>query len=262
MNKEDKFYDTHTLFCRTGPASEKQLVDYFEKITSNECKIHVNVIKNGIAYIYVESSRVYYMLLGKNPDGTDRIVYKECDQNKWTVSEGKVPTCLPSLIEIPPIVINDITYNVVIEKASVGRVNLFRLASTLKCCDVPEWVTNDRLKEMFSVYATDSITPRKRTNKGLVFYEAYPYINISSDRTAFIVFDPATRDAQFANYMVNGKILTNNNEEKVLVLEHSYKTERDMNKGYLTLSEIQRELPIGQLRTLTAIKVKRTRVLL
>ena len=48
--------------------------------TSLECRIRVNLIVNkngdyyGFGYIHVSKEEVYWMLLGKNPDGTDRVL--------------------------------------------------------------------------------------------------------------------------------------------------------------------------------------------
>jgi len=51
------------------------------------CRFRVNLVENregksyGIAFVFVSNSAVYYMLLGKNPDGSDRIEYR--DDPSW-----------------------------------------------------------------------------------------------------------------------------------------------------------------------------------
>lgn len=137
-NSRTKYYNKHTLYVKSGVASEKQLYeslygaikdgeenlykeDLKKFVNENEinisedksiveqlmelgykpphkrslkCKIKVNlIIKSngdyyGYGYIYVAKEEVYWLLLGKNPDGTDRGVIEYLDPN-WTPPSPK-----------------------------------------------------------------------------------------------------------------------------------------------------------------------------
>lgn len=92
-----RIYDNHTFFLKCECASIDQIRDAFiqavttyqnaNKINLN-CGIRVNLVKNnngesyGIAFVFVTNPAVYHMLLGKNPDGSDRIEYR--DDPCWT----------------------------------------------------------------------------------------------------------------------------------------------------------------------------------
>jgi len=84
-----KYYDNHTLYVTSGVAREEQLYKVLkaaikereDKTNTNlQCDIKVNLIVNknkeyyGFGYVRVSSESVYWMLLGRNPDGTDRVV--------------------------------------------------------------------------------------------------------------------------------------------------------------------------------------------
>ena len=97
------YYDKHTLFVKCDCASAQQIRDAFAEALTKyqndsgeriDCRYRVNLIKDrhgvpyGIAFVYVTNSAVYYMLLGKNPDGTDRI--EHVDDPAWVPPpEGK-----------------------------------------------------------------------------------------------------------------------------------------------------------------------------
>lgn len=99
-----KLYDEHTLFIKCDCASSEQINAAFNEMltkyrnehkTKIECRWRVNVVVNkenkhfGIAFVFVTNPAVYHMLLGKNPDGSDRVIY--IDDPSWTApSEGAV----------------------------------------------------------------------------------------------------------------------------------------------------------------------------
>lgn len=84
-----KYYDTHTLLVTSEFATNEQLADSLEKSLSKFRKEHniplpCNYITNlivgrngrfyGFGYLRVSNHQVYYLLLGKNIDGSDRVV--------------------------------------------------------------------------------------------------------------------------------------------------------------------------------------------
>jgi len=83
-----KFNDTSTLFIDSGVSTNEQVSECLrvaiqdaEKILDREtnCKLKVNLIVDkegkyfGFGYIRVSEPEIYWMLLGRNPDGSERI---------------------------------------------------------------------------------------------------------------------------------------------------------------------------------------------
>lgn len=133
-------YDNHTLFVRCDNASISQIRDVFKEaltkynIENNNSlpgSFHVNLVETknkvslGIAFVFFTNSAAYHMILGKNPDGSDRIEYR--DDPSWVSSEPiwnsafgegtswgdiaeheelkecpKIPITMESLISLPP----------------------------------------------------------------------------------------------------------------------------------------------------------------
>lgn len=97
-------YDTHTLFVKCDNATVNQIRKVFHDAIANyqkkigktiDCKYRVNLLVDkegksyGTAFVFITNPKVYYMIIGKNPDGTDRIEY--VDDPSWeppVVEEG------------------------------------------------------------------------------------------------------------------------------------------------------------------------------
>jgi len=90
-------YDNRTLFVKCDCASVDQIRKSFNEAlttyqTANnidlKCRFRVNLVETregvtfGIAFVFVTNPSVYHMLLGKNPDGSDRVEYR--DDPSWT----------------------------------------------------------------------------------------------------------------------------------------------------------------------------------
>lgn len=90
------FFDNHTLYVRFDVATEGQILECFKVACANYKRNHdpnlkvdikVNLVQDhqgkhfGFAFVFITNSSVYHMLLGKNPDGTDRIQY--IDDPTW-----------------------------------------------------------------------------------------------------------------------------------------------------------------------------------
>lgn len=90
------FYDKHTFFVKCETATPEQINQVFlsalkkyqdDNNVDLNCRVHVNLVENregqsyGIAFVFVTNSEVYHMLLGKNPDGSDRVEYR--DDPSW-----------------------------------------------------------------------------------------------------------------------------------------------------------------------------------
>jgi len=83
-----RYNDTHTLFIDSGVATSEQVSECLknaiyeaEKVLGykTNCKYKVNLIVDkegkyfGFGYIRVSDEKIYWMLLGRNPDGTERV---------------------------------------------------------------------------------------------------------------------------------------------------------------------------------------------
>ena len=84
---DDQIYDQHTFYIKCGPADEDQLFPIFDKAVKDieavlrkkvRCAIYINVLRRidetkvGIAYVWVSNPEVYFVILGRNADGTLR----------------------------------------------------------------------------------------------------------------------------------------------------------------------------------------------
>lgn len=91
------YFDTHTLYVKCESATAEQirrsiteaLTTYQKTSNTNfDGRFRVNLVKDkngtsfGIAFVFFMDSAFYYMLLGKNPDGSDRIEYR--DDPSWS----------------------------------------------------------------------------------------------------------------------------------------------------------------------------------
>lgn len=88
-------YNNTILYVKTGIAHAHQVHEAFEKVISKlgvECEININLVQRytgeyiGYAFVYVSNPAVYYALLGKNIDGTERIEY--IDDPEWVKTKN------------------------------------------------------------------------------------------------------------------------------------------------------------------------------
>jgi hypothetical protein len=312
------FYDNHTLYIKCESASSEQIRQSFSEAlikyqnitkTTLDCKFKVNLVENregisyGFAYVFVSDPAVYHMILGKNPDGSDRIEYRDdpswiasvdedsVNDGGWSVISGsilnftmdinwsdmveeeefehrkkrhtrpKILVVLDPLMTLPPyrltdnqilskrckiaadnkynqnfdgvpVEISEMAY-LSVNRAMVSSLDPKFMHNILKCKDIPVYITKDDLKVQFSPFASDSKTFQERFIKGRRISETYPFVNISVDNVAFIIFDPRTHDAQFALHMMKKTIirkkLDNDTMKQVtLIFGHSYRTDRDI----------------------------------
>lgn len=105
LDRSSMTYDRHTLYLMSGPGTEKQLTEFFKDLLQQvkrfvpdlDCRFKTNVILNreggntGISYVYIVDSRAYFMILGKNPDGSDRVIYEESEEEKAKSVQGQKP---------------------------------------------------------------------------------------------------------------------------------------------------------------------------
>jgi hypothetical protein len=244
-------YDYHTLNVKCYNATLEQIKNVFnnafEKYKLNhdkniECSFYYNLILNkegqsyGIAFVYVSNKEVYNMILGKNPDGSERLKYnkklKEKKANKsinWGDSsddEEIVDTIiLEPLIVLEAIELNDKlepVINLVINRALIYKLEDKYIHNILKTKKIPYWITPLMLKNMFSPFASDNTTKYSRIVKGKKILDTYPFININKDGICFIIYDVKKTDAQFALHMMKKTTITLDDKTITLVFNHSY----------------------------------------
>lgn len=118
-DRDNAFYDNHTLFIKCGTASAAQIRAAFleslkevqSKMGGNvDCRFRVNIIETnegssfGVAFVFVSNPAVYHMLLGKNPDGSDRVEYH--DDPSWVAPSAGETTNAAGWCSIPEPVIS------------------------------------------------------------------------------------------------------------------------------------------------------------
>jgi hypothetical protein len=262
-----KFLDENTLYVDTGVATTgqlseciKQAIQNAEKILGRElkCRYKVNLLVGrdgsyfGYAFVWVSSSEIYWMLLGRNPDGSERFEeYPDPDwkpptspakpsdfKTNWidVVEEEDRYTCpllrrdLPPLVEVPGYVYNNEQRTHLEELAEgqpVPEMGYFVMsrgyaldspAGTLshRLCarHVPEWIPLEVFKSIFSFRTTNS---------------DYPKVNFVNSkkggRIVFINFDPKTKDGIFTLLMTRKTVIVNpadQSQRAVLVFSHAY----------------------------------------
>lgn len=109
----DKKYDGHTVFVKCAKSlTDDQILDTFKIFLNKyidksgdkiECEYYVNILTNkedisfGLAFVYISNSEVYYMLFGKNKDGSERVEY--IDDPKW-VNPPKITSTSHSSLQL------------------------------------------------------------------------------------------------------------------------------------------------------------------
>lgn len=111
-------YDEHTILIKHQGLDDDMLKAILKKeirkVGRSNGNFTINNIKNykdellGIAFAYLADSRVYYTLIGKNPDGTERVVYESdlvgtSGNGRWADMvdvEKKIERVLEPLIQV------------------------------------------------------------------------------------------------------------------------------------------------------------------
>jgi len=275
----DEKYDGHTVFIKCSKfLSDIQIINAFKLFLNNyidktgdniECEYYVNIITNkddisyGLAFVYISNTEVYYMLFGRNKDGSERCEYiddpkwiepprirsssnsrdlklleeKKNSLNKsnsllevdWGVimeadeeyerKENEVKNrhvCPKIKVTLEPLmvpIINDkniTNEEFYIEPALPSEVQNNSHNHIIKCTNLPENINVDDLNVKFRPFVSDATSTYKRKHKGKITEHEYPYITITNDRTAFVIFDENTNDARFAIHMSKKTIINNN----------------------------------------------------
>jgi len=261
INKE---CDGHTVFikCSKSLASD-EIIDLFREILDKyiddtgdkiNCDYYVNIISNkddyssGLAFVYLTNSEFYYMLFGKNKDGSERFEYiddpnwvdpprsrsgssSSSSSNSLKISEEKKKSldnsnslfsldwttimeadedyerqkkiiknkhvCPKIKITLEPLIVVDID-EFCVEPGKPAEIQGNNHHHILKCTNLPSNIDINDLNDKFRPLVSDHNATYKRKIKSKVIEHTYPYIFITKDRTAYIVFDENSDDARFA----------------------------------------------------------------
>jgi len=236
-----RMHDEHTLYVESGVATEAQvsgcLKAAIEKADTvlgyqTKCKFKVNLIVGndgkyfGFGYIRVSDSKIYWMLLGRNPDGSERFEeYLDPDwtppeitvktQNKWidiveeedALIHPKIRKELPPLVNIPGYEYDEeqIEHLKELEDAQeipqTGYFEISRAYATEpdknmiknRICSrkVPDWIPVEAFKAIFSTYTSPESRKKEASIKfgNKIIKDTYPIVNfVESKNGGRIVF--------------------------------------------------------------------------
>ena len=159
----------------------------------------------GVTYAWVSSPKVYNMLIGRNTDGTERLI----PDPEWQPSSDSWGDMTPDLIDAGPLV-TPMTLDGVDIVIAASYVNLPDVnfdASTLCCRICPSWVTITMLHEHFDRYNTDN-SLHDEVIDGKRERIKYPHIRLRAQSDgnviAYVSYSKLSdhiADASFANQM-------------------------------------------------------------
>lgn len=196
----------------------------------------VNVVQSregsffGISYVRVTDTGVYNMLLGLNPDGTERVEREEIlepedpkepetqttnqDITLDDIAEMDWADCVDDWVapiqKKKTVTIRKLEPLLTLNSPRLGKFTVSRAIvkdlddgqkhDVLVSRNVPKWITADDIKKRFAPFVSDSKTKYKKIYDGRVNYFTYPDVSIKNN-TVYVHFNPSTRDAQFALLM-------------------------------------------------------------
>lgn len=245
-NREDtQYHDEHTLNASTGDLSKEEVVTAFNAAIFQIYKKHnintnflVNLVKRfdeklgthvpkGISYVFFTNPEVYHMLIGRNPDGSNR--FKMIPDPNWIKPLPKAPKTAQSVdptekwniisswadeceeieeptaplirVEDEPLTQGvmatdkfgkkfDITYQpsfVTVSADMDVKYDIYKLSAF-----VPENVTEKMLKDLFTPFSSVANYPEIKVTK----------IVSKGKRLVFIIFNHHTVDALFAKQLM------------------------------------------------------------
>lgn len=210
FNQHTENYDKHTLYTPIDFTDEKDPELIKEQIRDLLIDSHVEkygkkpayqikiVIHEGRGYIYIKSTKFYNYL-----------------SNPRRIVNGKILG--PELLKL--------------NRASVQPVKDKYMYNILRCSYLPESISLETVKKVFSEYCSDSITKQTRYIKGTKLNDTYPFVSLDEKRVLFVVFDPETPDAQFALIFTHSLRIN----DIQLNFTHSFKAPKDV------LTELKRK---------------------
>ncbi len=271
-----KHYNNHTLYIRTGIAHRYQVEEILKNAINQlniKTEIFVNLISSkdgycGCAYVWISSPEVYNAIVGKNLDGSERVRYEDdpdwkpptdsTDKSWGDRMENK--ECLRTTIYLESLLSFDgydfdqkqldNMSNLSTKKGYIKIYQAFVLdvepnlnRHILIAKNIPEWITEEMLKDKFSPFTSDTKTKIQRFINRKRIFDTYPFINIYNHSNkiskvklaesgsftpkimCFITFNKLTYDGQFALLMTKKLVVYHpkTNKPHTLFFTFSYK---------------------------------------
>ena len=215
--------DNRTLYVRCEGATSQQIKTCMEEALATyrektgeplPCDVVINLVENrerksyGIAFVFVTNPQVYHMLVGLNPDGSEKTpADPESLILKFSPEHGD---SYPPLLEFSP--------------AIVYPVEEGYLHNVLKCKKIPGWVSVDDILSIAEVYAIKDPFVEARPEDYV--RDSYPMVEITRNGEVFVTYDPETNDALFALHMMKKIFIKKNNISCVLTFFPAPEEER------------------------------------
>jgi len=214
--EDDKFYDEHHLYISNGSAKEREVEQALQKVI-NESKIaetdyKINLFQNadkyfGYGYIWVASTKLYWLLLGICPLQCN---FKEIGEvnSSWSSTMEKNEENEKNDSFTPLTYTNALGEEVILEvqRAFVYEPEPKYMRNRLCARDIPNFVTVTMLKKLFEGNPYIKFIERKQ-QKGEKGLENKGEKG-KSNRIVFITFDRYENDALFALLMSKKVSLT------------------------------------------------------
>jgi len=168
------------LYIISGPSSKEQLALCFKDLIDQIANIYVmdpdikkvhyelNTVYSssgnpqGVTFGWVSEPKIYNILIGNNPDGSERVEYvedptwKSTGSSDWAdLTPDLTKKILSPLVEPKKIMVNDEPYYIKIYPSYVTMPGPEVDPSTICCRSSPNWVTVDMIHQVFDKYNTD-----------------------------------------------------------------------------------------------------------
>lgn len=264
-----EYTNNHLLHIVTGVATEEQVKASLKsaiaealrvckqmKLNVTDGRFKVNLVSNrhgetfGYAYAWIVSPDIFYLLIGRNPDGSER--FEKIDDPDWIPPDTgssnwaditeledcpKIRRALPSLVKLPSYQFTEAQKRLMAKKDnnSFGTHGQFEcgpahvsepgpefIPNVLCGKNIPMELTADDLKGLFRPFISDPTKKNVKIIKGIKSEEYYPLVSITAKRLAFVTFDPSSRDACFALKMARKITLSKTNKIYTLIFNRTY----------------------------------------
>ncbi|AHH01672.1 hypothetical protein pv_105 [Pithovirus sibericum] len=194
------------------------------------CKFNVNRVHRqdeylGFGFLHVHDRRIFFALIGKNFDGSDRVQYSEPEISPEDKHEGWADYPEEEEVPLEPLISFD---EIRFSPAELPPLDRKFCPDVLCCRSFPKEILTSELLTLVKPYCSSKqvkypkvtlVAPEKKRRTEI---EA-----ISGNQIAFIGFDPATDDARIALMMIRKSQIRNFQ----LSFQHSYRSIKNSSKG-------------------------------
>lgn len=251
--------DKHTLQVKTY-ATYEQLVNAINLALDKAKQTHKELVNSdyvssivcipngfhfGYGYIHFSDSQLYYMFLGKNPDGTERLdmtwvepaapkpeiltegkSWADIVEEEESMDEKYKRPYLPPMITLEAFPYSEEqrekiksylvksnkplppNINFTLSPAEASPIEENKHGNILYIPDIPTWITEKDLLSKFKRFSASG---------------NYPKVVISPARVGFITFNPTTREASFARMLTRKLLIKKDSKVHTLVVDYSQK---------------------------------------